>query len=101
MAKEINETFITAECITEFDAVHPRFQPEDEAVALRYQQEHYYFCQQCNLFFAPTVTGLKVHFKGDMVKHKTCGSCFYCQGPVYEYSINSERKVYHSCKRSS
>ncbi|KAL1497747.1 hypothetical protein ABEB36_008653 [Hypothenemus hampei] len=87
MDKEINENFIKKEANTEFDAIHPRFQPEDEEVALKYQQQNYYFCGQCNIFFAPTVRGLNIHFKGDMVKHSSCGSCFYCHGELCENNI--------------
>lgn len=99
MDNEINETFIKKEARTEFDAIHPRFKPEDEVVALKYQKENYFHCQQCNTFFAPTVTALNTHFKGDIVKHKPCSSCFYCRGEVYEYTINNQHRIYHTCRR--
>ena len=83
---------------TENDAVHPRFtEPKDPILIREYQIANDYYCEQCRLFFAPTVLGLKTHFKEDMVQHRPVGNCFYCNGPVFAYSFNNRRKIHHSC----
>lgn len=94
----VEEEFVRRETVTESDAVHPRFIKEDPEEIREYELHNYYFCQQCNIFFAPTVQGLKTHFKGDIVRHEAIGSCFYCKGKVYEYSLDNKLRVYHNCK---
>lgn len=95
---EMVEEFIMKESKTEFDAVHPRFvKPENLERVRRFQMENDYFCEQCRLFFAPTVEALKLHFKGDIVQHRPYGSCFYCKGAVYQYKFNQESLLYHKC----
>ncbi|KAK4874291.1 hypothetical protein RN001_013651 [Aquatica leii] len=83
---------------TEFDAIHPRFRTEDPEQVKEFQITNDYYCEQCQLYFAPDVDGLKTHFKEDMVHHRPVGSCFYCQGPVYAYSFNTRTQIHHSCK---
>ncbi|KAK5641637.1 hypothetical protein RI129_010184 [Pyrocoelia pectoralis] len=83
---------------TEFDAVHPRFSgPKDPQLIREFQVANDYYCEQCRLFFAPTVLALQTHFKEDMVQHQPLGNCFYCNGPVYAYSFNNRRRIHHSC----
>lgn len=96
-SKKIVQEFIKKEAITEFDAVHPRFLPENEECAKKYQAEHYFFCAQCNLYMAPTVHALKVHFLEHNIDHKRYGSCMYCKEAVYEYTLNGERQIFHIC----
>ena len=98
-AKEVTEEFIKNELNTELDAIHPRFlEPQDAAVIREYQVQHDYYCDECRQFFAPTVEALKVHFSGDMVDHKPYASCVYCEGTVFQYKFNNERKLYHNCR---
>ncbi|RZB39349.1 hypothetical protein BDFB_005094 [Asbolus verrucosus] len=73
-------------------------EPQNAEVIREYEIKNHYYCDLCKLFFAPTVRGLKFHFSGDMVQHKPYASCFYCQGDVYEYKINNQRKFYHNCQ---
>lgn len=92
---------IPKECnriVTEFDAVHPRFAPEDPNAVLKYEKENYYYCKQCRLYFAPTFIALKTHFKHQMIEHNPIGTCFYCKGKVYEFLQNEESKLYHNCR---
>lgn len=99
--KDIVKEFILKESHTEFDAAHPRFvKPEElEAVQL-FQREHDFYCEQCEIFFAPTIEALKLHFKGDLVEHRPYGRCFYCKGAVYQYKVNQESQLYHKCVRN-
>lgn len=98
---QLTQEFLKKESRSEFDAVHPRFvKPEDLEAVRRFQTENDFFCDQCQLFFAPTVEALKLHFKGDVVEHSAYGRCFYCKGPVYEYKVNQESQLYHKCVRN-
>uniref|UniRef100_A0A1Y1KXN6 Uncharacterized protein n=1 Tax=Photinus pyralis TaxID=7054 RepID=A0A1Y1KXN6_PHOPY len=84
---------------TEFDAVHRRFtEPKDPKLIREYQVANDYYCDQCRLFFAPDVVGLRTHFKEDMVRHRPVGNCFYCNGPVYAYYYNNNRRIHHNCR---
>lgn len=99
---EIVQEFIVKESHTEFDAAHPRFvKPEELEVVRKFQTEHDFYCEQCDLFFAPTMLAVKLHFKGDMVEHRPYGKCFYCKGPVYQYKMNQESHLYHKCVRNN
>lgn len=83
---------------SELDAVHNRFvKPPDSKVLLEYQYNNHYYCEKCKLFFAPTVLGLKTHFKEDMTKHDSYGPCFYCEGKVFVYKLRNEKRFYHNC----
>jgi hypothetical protein len=96
--KEITEEFIRNEANTELDAIHPRFmEAQDAQVVREYEMRNYYYCEPCQLFFAPTFRALKAHFNGDMVEHRPYASCIYCQGSVFEYRLNNERKLHHNC----
>lgn len=86
---------------TESDAVHPRFKVETPAEILSYEKANYYYCNQCKLYFAPTVLGLETHFTKEIVKHNYFGICLYCKGKVYEYYLNESQLVFHNCKDSS
>lgn len=92
---------IRKKSFTEFDAVHPRFRKEATEDISSYEKANYYYCKQCNLFFAPTVLGLETHFTKEIIKHNCFGSCFYCKGKVYEYYLNETSLVFHNCKNSS
>lgn len=85
---------------SEVDAVHPRFTKEDPEEISVYEKANYYFCKQCNLYFAPTVLGLKTHFTKEIIEHNSIGSCFYCKGKVYEYYLNKTSLVFHKCHNS-
>lgn len=95
---EVSEELVSRKTLTESDAVHPRFIRQSSEEIREYELHNYYFCKQCNLFFAPSVNGLNMHFKADRVKHEAIGSCFYCKGRVYEYTLNNEPRVYHNCR---
>lgn len=99
--KQTVEDFPSKESRTEFDAVHPRFAKPEEVEVRQYQTEHDYFCEQCDMFFAPTVRALKYHFKSGRISHTSCGSCFYCKGPVYEYGQNNVGRLYHICETTT
>lgn len=105
-AKEQNQNhvvqeFILKESQTEFDAAHPRFvKPEELEAVQKFQTEHDFYCEQCQMFFAPDVEALKLHFKGDIVVHRAYGKCFYCRGSVFEYKVNQESHLYHKCVRN-
>ncbi|CAH0564181.1 unnamed protein product [Brassicogethes aeneus] len=95
------EDFLKKEAYSEFDAAHPRFIKQNEEDVLKFQTENHYYCKQCKFFFAPTVLGLKTHFKGDVVKHAPYEkNCVYCEGSVYEYYLNNVRQYYHNCQNS-
>lgn len=83
---------------TEADAVHPRFKNETPEETKAYQKTNYYFCKQCQLYFAPTVLGLKNHFTKQIITHTACGTCIYCKGNVYEYYLNENSCVFHNCR---
>lgn len=85
---------------TEFDAVHPRFRKETSEEISTYEKANYYYCKQCNLYFAPTVLGLETHFTKEIIKHDSFGSCFYCKGKVFEYYLNEISLVFHNCNNS-
>lgn len=92
------EEFIKRERI-EYDAVHPRFaEPRSQEAIEEFQIAHDFYCDQCKLFFAPSVDGLNFHFKEHNIKHVPVDRCFYCNGNVFTYSFNKERKLYHNCK---
>lgn len=102
MAGDIAKTtadFITKQSVTEHDAVHPRFQDENEEEVRQCQLQRDYYCEQCRLFIAPSVIALKIHFRGDIVKHEACGTCFYCRGPCFEYKWNEKCFLYHICRK--
>lgn len=83
---------------TEYDSVHPRF--IKPLTAEEYEnciRTSYYYCNSCELHFAADVEGLRYHFKKPIARHKPCGSCFYCKGPVYHYFYKDEFKIYHDC----
>lgn len=85
-------------CQSEHDACHPRFiDPEDPEVVFEYQTKHDYYCPACNMFFAPTYTGVKMHFRDDFIVHRPYGLCMYCKGPAYEYRLNNRIKLFHNC----
>ncbi|KAF5277147.1 hypothetical protein FQR65_LT03853 [Abscondita terminalis] len=65
---------------TEYDATHPRFRAEDPQKIKEFQVANDYYCEQCRLFFAPDIEGLKTHFREDMVRHR----------PVAFYLINED-----------
>lgn len=95
---EVVQEFILKESRTEFDAAHPRFvKPEELEVVQKFQTEHDFYCEQCEMFFAPTVVALNLHFRSDIAEHRPYGRCFYCKGPVYEYKVNRETQLYHKC----
>ncbi|CAH1106203.1 unnamed protein product [Psylliodes chrysocephalus] len=96
----INEPTII-EAKSESDAVHPRFIKENPEEILKYEQEHYYYCIQCQLYFAPTFEGLSIHYDKEIISHKPLGSCFYCKGKVYEYTKQGESKLYHNCRNKT
>lgn len=84
---------------TELDAIHPRFlEAQDPEEIRQYEIYNHYFCEECDLFIAPTYKGLKIHFNGEMVQHKPYASCFYCRGVVFQYRFRRQRQVYHNCR---
>lgn len=85
---------------TESDAVHPRFNTNTDIETEEYQKEHHYFCTICRAYFAPTTLALHEHFRPGRIIHEPIASCVYCQGPVYNYSINEQRRFYHDCKET-
>lgn len=98
--QKITRKLIVKEAVTESDAVHPRFVEETREHIAKFEKENYYYCKQCNLFFASTYNGLKTHFTDEITTHQATGSCFYCKGKVYEYSLNRNYFVYHNCRDS-
>lgn len=86
---------------TEFDAVHPRFKNETKEEMSKYEKTNYYFCEQCKLYFAPTVLGLETHFTKEIITHNSFGVCFYCKGSVYQYLLNGTSLIFHNCKDSN
>lgn len=84
--------------VTESDAVHPRFTgTADEQQIHEFQIEHDFYCRNCDIFFAPTILGLRQHFKPGRINHKSTKKCIYCKGCVYEYYLNERLKFYHDC----
>ncbi|CAG9856453.1 unnamed protein product [Phyllotreta striolata] len=83
--------------ISEFDAVHPRFVKENPEDVVKYEQEHYYYCEQCRMYFAPTFEALRVHFDKEIITHEPIGSCFYCKGNVFGYKKSGQLRAYHNC----
>lgn len=99
--QEVEEIYFEKkQSVTESDAVHPRFLDTEkkEKEEHEYEVNHYYYCEQCKLFFAPDDKGLRTHFNEARVKHNPSGNCFYCSGPVYTYSISRKKYSYHNCK---
>lgn len=89
------------EQITESDAVHPRFaDPPAENDVANYHRTFDYFCPTCYVYFAPTVLGLREHFKKGRIDHTFKDKCVYCKMPVYEYTLNERTKKYHECTKS-
>lgn len=86
---------------TESDAIHPRFLEPNEKEIRRFQIEHEYFCQSCGLFFAPTVLGLREHFKPGRILHLSTRDCIYCKKAVYDYYLNNRIRYYHDCTERS
>lgn len=88
--------------VTESDAVHPRFLNAEKSQNVQddYEANNYFYCETCKLYFAPDDKGLRIHFKEDIIKHKPCGNCFYCGGPVYTYLLCNKIQKYHNCKSS-
>lgn len=92
---EVTEVVICGH--TESDAIHPRFHKASKEVTEEYQREHHYYCSLCRAYFAPTVLGLREHFRVGRIDHIPIASCIYCTGPVYNYSIDNKIKIYHEC----
>lgn len=96
----MEEPIIETKCDVS-DAVHPRFANKQDSEEInKFQIENDYFCIQCKLFFSPTPEGLRIHFDGIIVEHKPFGTCFYCNGNVFEYRFKNNREFYHDCPKS-
>lgn len=81
------------------DAVHPRFDAPSKEETEEFQQEHHYYCPECQAYMAPTPLALREHFSPKRTNHYRTQPCVYCKQPVYKYILNNEEYFHHDCPK--